>query len=36
MPAFQDDKLLAKSEVLQHQVLARTKKPKDGSEPVSG
>ena len=33
MPAFQDDELLAKSEVLQHQVLARTKKAKDGSEP---
>ena len=25
MPAFQDEELLAKSEVLQHQVLARTK-----------
>jgi hypothetical protein len=33
MPAFQDDELLAKSEVLQHQVLARTRKAKDGSEP---
>jgi len=33
MPAFQDNKLLAKSEVLQHQVLARAKKAKDGSEP---
>jgi len=33
MPAFQDDDLLAKREVLQHQVLARTKKAKDGSEP---
>ena len=33
MPAFQDDELLAKSEVLQHQVLARTKKAKGGSEP---
>src|SRR5262249_428010 len=33
MPAFQDDELLAKSEVLQHQVLARTNKAKDGSEP---
>src|SRR6266581_4054805 len=33
MPAFQDDELLAKREVLQHQVLARTNKAKDGSEP---
>ena len=33
MPAFQDDELLAKSEVFQHQVLARTKKAKGGSEP---
>ena len=33
MPAFQDDELPAKREVLQHQVLARTKKAKDGSEP---
>jgi hypothetical protein len=33
MPAFQDDELLAKSEVLQHQVLAGTKKAKGGSEP---
>jgi hypothetical protein len=33
MPAFQDDELLAKSEILQHQVLARTKKAKGGSEP---
>jgi hypothetical protein len=31
MPAFQDNKLLAKSEVLQHQVLARAKKAKDDS-----
>ena len=33
MPAFQDDELLAKSEVLQHQVLSRTKKAKGSSEP---
>src|ERR1035441_6908924 len=33
MPAFQDEELLAKSEVLQHQVLARTKEAKGGSEP---
>ena len=33
MPGFQDDELLAKSEVLQHQVLTRTKKAKGGSEP---
>jgi hypothetical protein len=32
MPAFQNDELLAKSEVLQHQVLARTKKATGGSE----
>src|SRR5580704_13494085 len=32
MPAFQDDELLAKSEVLQHQVLARTKKATGGYE----
>ena len=33
IPAFQDDELLAKSEVLQQLVLARTKKKKGGSEP---
>jgi hypothetical protein len=33
MPAFQDDELLAESEVLQHQILARTKEAKGGSEP---
>jgi hypothetical protein len=33
MPAFQDEELLAKSEVLQHQVLARTKEAKGDSEP---
>ena len=33
MPAFQDDELLAKSEVLQHQVLTGTKKAKGDSEP---
>ncbi len=33
MPAFQDDVLLAESEVLQHQILARTKEAKGGSEP---
>jgi len=33
MPAFQDNELLAKSKVLQHQVLARTKEAKGGSEP---
>jgi hypothetical protein len=33
MPAFQDDELLAKSELLQHQVLSRTKKAKGSSEP---
>jgi hypothetical protein len=33
MPAFQDDELLAKNEVLQQQVLSRTKKAKGGSEP---
>lgn len=33
MPAFQDDELLAKRNVLQHQVLARTKVAKGGSEP---
>jgi len=33
MLAFQDDELPAKREVLQYQVLARTKKAKDSSEP---
>jgi hypothetical protein len=33
MPALQDDELLAKSEVLQHQVLSGTKKAKGSSEP---